>query len=788
MTHSTMPTSAFSIRLVISLTDHRYETSCSNLTGKLKSERLVWPTTREKSTPPAFFIDSPFRVLLRGYPIANLKKKILAYLSQHSKSSFAVKDLSRQIKAKGREGYHELRNLLEELRQAGLVTLDERGRISYNAQRRSSKKSMHPISNRMIGQLSVTRRGAGFVKVEGLDEDIAVAPKFMKTALNGDIVAVVPFARVLRTHRKKGGDRVEAEIVEVIKRANTTVVGRLEKSRDFFFVVPDDARISRDIYIGRNEAGKANPRDKVLVQLLPWLDEHLNPEGTVLEVLGPSGDARVEILSVAKSFGLPMTFSPDALKEAEQFRDTISSEDIRSRVDFRSKVCFTIDPEDARDFDDAISFEELDDGIVRLGVHIADVSHYVREGNPLDAEAFARGTSVYLVNEVIPMLPEHLSNDLCSLRPNVDRLTYSVFLEVNKTGNVQDYQISKSIIRSARRYSYEEVQAILGQKSGEFAEIILPLHELSKVLLKRRRRRGSIDFETPEAMFRFDDQGLPSKIITKVRLDSHRLVEECMLLANETVAKHIGLAKREEHTKPFVYRVHDAPDPSRLKDLANFVKQFGYSLDVKKGVPSRELQKLLDQVKGTEIEYLINDVTLRSMSKAVYSVKNIGHYGLGFESYTHFTSPIRRYPDLVVHRLLNEYEKGVDSRRREELATHLPSVCRQSSERESVAVQAERASVKVMQVEFMQRHIGDEFDGVIGGVTEFGLFVEINDLLVEGLVRVRDLADDYYIFDEKHYSLRGRTQGKSYRLGDKVRVQVVAVNVEDREIDFAIVA
>ena len=697
-----------------------------------------------------------------------------------------MKDLSKRLKVRGREEYRELRDVVEQLQHTGLVTFDRRGRIAYKTAQRPSRTSRYPISNRMVGQLSVTRRGTGFVKVEGLDEEIVIAPKFMKTALNGDIVSVVPFARTVRKRRNKDNHRIEGEIIEVISRTNKTLVGRLERSRHFFFVIPDDRRIARDIYVPNDEAGKAKRGDKVLVQLLPWKDEHLNPEGTILEVLGASGDARVEVLSVAKRFGLPMAFSPDVLREAEQFSDIISSDEIASRVDYRNKVCFTIDPEDAKDFDDAISYEELNDGLIRLGVHIADVSHYVREGSALDAEAFARGTSAYLVNEVIPMLPERLSNDLCSLRPNVDRLTYSVFMEVNKTGKVEDYRISKSIIRSARRYSYEEVQAIIDQKSGEFSEIILPLHELSKVLLKRRRRRGSIDFETPEAMFRFDDQGLPSKIITKVRLDSHRLVEECMLLANETVARHIDRAKREEHAKPFVYRVHDAPDPSRLEDLSNFVKQFGYSLNAKTGVSSRELQKLLDQVKGTEVEYLINDVTLRSMSKAVYSEKNIGHYGLAFRSYTHFTSPIRRYPDLVVHRLLSEYEGKLDSQRREDLAMRLPLICRQASEREGVAVEAERASVKVMQVEFMQRHIGDEFDGVIGGVTEFGLFVEINDLLVEGLVRVRDLVDDYYVFDEKHYSLRGRTRGKRYRLGDKVRVQVVAVNLEDREIDFTI--
>jgi ribonuclease R len=523
------------------------------------------------------------------------------------------------------------------------------------------------------------------------------------------------------------------------------------------------------------------------VHLLPWKDEHLNPEGTIAEVLGRSGDPHAEILSVARSFGLPSSFPAEVEKESRKFPAQIPSKELGARLDLRKTTCFTIDPVDAKDFDDALSIEHLKNGNIRLGVHIADVSHYVREGTPLDREALERGTSVYLVNEVIPMLPERLSNDLCSLRPDTDRLTYSVLMELNQNGTVEEYQIRKTVIHSAHRFSYEDAQEILKGGSGPFQKELKDLDRLSKTLYRKRKKKGSLDFDSAEVKFVFDAKGLPEKIVKKERLDAHRLVEECMLLANQTVARHVGAARADRKTRPFVYRVHDAPDPGRLRDLASFVKQFGYSLDAKQGVSSFELQKLLDKVKGSEVEFLINEVALRSMAKAIYSEKNIGHFGLAFQHYAHFTSPIRRYPDLIVHRLLEEYEGKVTPERLSGLEQRIPFIARKSSERERVAVEAERASVKVMQVEYLKRHLGDVLEGVIGGVTEFGLFVEINDLQIEGLVKVRDLADDYYLYDERQYSLRGRSRGKVYRLGDKVRVKVVSVDPQEHEIDMMIV-
>jgi ribonuclease R len=680
---------------------------------------------------------------------------------------------------------------MDELERKGIVTADDRGKFA--SVRRMEKKEMGgggKTTSRIRGTLFMTRRGFGFVAIEGTDEEIYIAPKYLHTALHSDVVEVVQFAgRAGRGGRGKGreDDRAEGEVVAILERKISTITGRLESGRSSFFVVPDDERIARDIYVAREDSLGSKPGDKVVVRLLEWTDEQLNPEGEITEILGTAGDARVEVLSVARTFGLPAHFPPAVEKEAAALGSAISEEEIRGRVDCRRITCVTIDPEDAKDFDDAVSYEPLPGGSARLGVHIADVSHYVRPGTALDGEAYSRGTSVYMVNEVVPMLPERLSNDLCSLRADVDRLTYSVFMDITPDGAVERYSINKSVIHSNRRFSYEEVQKVIDAGKGEHAEIILPLFNLSRVLLKRRRKNGSLDFDTGEAKFQFDAEGLPSRIIKKIRLDAHRLIEECMLLANQTVARHIGAQKKETEVKPFLYRVHDLPDPVKLQELAGFVRQFGYSLEAKNGVPSRELQKLLDRVEGSEVENVINEVALRCMAKAVYATKNIGHYGLAFTHYTHFTSPIRRYPDLVVHRLLEEYGKGVTGVRLEEIRKALPDVARQSSERERRANDAERASVKVMQVEYMKRHVGDEFAGVVTGVTNFGLFVEINDLLVEGMIPVRELSDDYYIFDEKHYSLRGRSRGKVYRLGDPLRIQVLSVNAEARKIDFSIV-
>jgi ribonuclease R len=717
-----------------------------------------------------------FRSNFSGASIPTLKKSLLVLLSQDPSKRYGIKQIASRLKVRGKERYHTLLDLIADLEREGVVGADEKGRIGYVV---VSRERTHPRWHQ--GVVRVTRKGYGYVRVEGMDEEMLIAPKFMRTALDGDTVAVAPFARKMPRRQQGENSQPEGEIVKVLHRKNTMLVGTLSIGSRLPFVVPDNPRFTRDVYLAKEDPLIGRDGSKVVVELYPWEDEHRNPEGKIVEVLGPGGDARIEVLSVARAFGLTTSFPPDVDRAADRLSGSISTTDIAHRRDLRSELCCTIDPDDAKDFDDALSLEERGNGILRLGVHIADVSHFVREGTPLDEEARRRGTSVYLVNEVIPMLPERLSNDLCSLRPNVDRLTYSVFMDVDAHGNVVEYAITKSVIHSRRRFTYEEVQDIIQSGKGELAKMILPLHALSRVLSKRRQQMGSIDFETAEAKFTFDETGLPSEIIKKVRVDAHRLVEECMLLANQTVARHIGVRTRP--VRPFLFRVHDSPDPSRLKDLAQFVKKFGYSLDVKQGVTTKALQRLLKGVKGSDVEDLINEVTLRAMAKAVYSAENIGHFGLGFKHYAHFTSPIRRYPDLIIHRMLESYERNSPLHQSEDT---LPDLARHCSERERNAVEAERASVKVMQAEYMKRHVGDVFDGIIGGVTNFGIFVEVTQLLVEGLVRVRDLDDDYYIFDEKHYLLRGRSRGKIYRLGDAIKVQVVSVNPEQKEINFKI--
>ncbi len=724
---------------------------------------------------------------IEGVIIETVSKKILAFLARYPNQLFKKSELERRLSLKTEEEREALRAALHRLQEADQINRVKNGRFGHRA-----------VAQLVTGKLAMTKQGLGFVTVEGTDEQVFIPPRFRGMAVHGDTVEVSLFAQP--TRQQEEGDKPEGEITRVIERGRTDLVGTLEKSKNFFVVIPDDRRIARDVMVAQGALNNAKPGEKVIVQIETWGVGHLSPEGRVVEVLGRAGEVSAEIKSVVSEFKLPLHFPREVSEEAERLPDVIPHDEIARRLDFRQQFCITIDPEDAKDFDDAVSLERMPDGSLRLGVHIADVSYYVKEGTVLDREALKRSTSVYFPNMVIPMLPERLSNIICSLRPDEDRLAYSVFMTLTPKGVVTEHEIRETVIRSKRRFTYEEVEHILsgGEDPSVPAPILERLHamqELASNLTKKRMKEGSIDFDSAEAKFRFGDEGEPTEIIKKIRLKSHRLVEEFMLLANQVVAKHGGQAKKEEQQRPFLYRIHDSPDPDRVRELAVFVAQFGYKLSLEGGVRSKQLQHLLEQIKGTEVENVINEVALRSMAKAIYSDQNIGHYGLAFDHYSHFTSPIRRYPDLVVHRLLKEYARGIPTsassvellKRREEIHSRLPAIAKQSSAMERVAMEAERAAVKVMQVEYMKRHLGDEFEGLISGVMRFGVFIEINDLLVEGMIHVRDLEDDYYLYDEKSYALIGQRKGKRYRLGDTVKVKVIRVNAEEREIDFAMV-
>ncbi len=693
----------------------------------------------------------------------SIRRDILRLLKNNGQKTFRPKEIAKRLNYHDTQEYRLFRDVLSEMDEQKMIGRVKGGRYTFR-----------PRPTRVEGILRVNPQGFGFVEVEGRAEDLFVRAANMSTALDGDQV------RVGLAAPARGDQRREAEVLDVIERRRSRAVGTFCKKGHFAFVLPDDQRLRHDIYVPREAFGGASDGDKVVVSIDRFDDPQAAPEGRVLDVLGKSEDAGVRVLSLALSLDVRAGFPEAAIREAEAVAEAIPRSEVERRLDLRDRAVFTIDPEDAKDFDDAIHLQELPNGNVEVGVHIADVSHYVRPGTALDGEAYARGTSVYLVDRVIPMLPEKLSNQVCSLRPGEDKLTYSCIMEVSPRGVVKNYKIRESIIHSKQRFTYEEAQQIIqgGYLDRPLAADVVAAARLARSLTKKRMRQGSVDFDLPEIRVILDEQGQPVDIIRKERTEANRLIEECMLLANRTVARHIA---RQKATRPFVYRIHDAPDGERIRQLADYLKAFGYQLKLTEGnVTSMDLNNLLTHIKATPEAFVIEDAALRAMAKAVYSTQNIGHYGLGFRTYTHFTSPIRRYPDLMVHRLLKRYATGGQDADADDLQAR----CRHCSERERVAVEAERESVKLKQVEYIRQHLGDRFSGVVTGVTKFGVFVELSDVLVEGMVHVRDMDDDYYVYDERTYSLVGDYTGQAYRPGDRVDVVVAGATPETRKIDL----
>ncbi|ASS92332.1 ribonuclease R [Aeribacillus pallidus] len=703
-----------------------------------------------------------------------LAERLLSFMKEEAYKPLTVEELEEAFQLEDADDFKKLIITLNKMEEKGLI-------VRTRANRYGVPEKMNLIRGTLVGHA----RGFAFVEPDepGFD-DVFIPPGELNHAMHGDKVLV-------RLSPKTSGARQEGTVIRILERGITEIVGTYTESKNFGFVIPDDKKIVNDIFIPKNASNGAVEGHKVIVRLTSYPEGRMSAEGEVVQILGHKNDPGVDILSIIHKHQLPLSFPDDVLKQANETPDEIKSEEIKNRRDLRNELIITIDGEDAKDLDDAVTVTKLNNGCYKLGVHIADVSYYVKEGTPIDREAFARGTSVYLVDRVIPMIPHRLSNGICSLNPKVDRLTLSCEMIVDEYGNVVQHDIFQSIIRSAERMTYSNVNKILIEKDEQLREkyqeivpMLEDMAELAAILRKKRMLRGAIDFDFKEAKVLVDEKGKPYDVIIRERSVAERLIEEFMLLANETVAEHFHWLN-----VPFIYRIHEKPNEEKLRRFLEFITNFGY---VVKGtgnnIHPRALQQILDEVRGKPEEMVISTVMLRSMKQAKYHPESVGHFGLSTEFYTHFTSPIRRYPDLIVHRLIRKYllEGKIDEKTQMKWASILPEIAEHSSNMERRAVDAERETDDLKKAEFMLDKIGEEFDGIISSVTNFGMFVELPNT-VEGLVHVSYMTDDYYHYDERHYAMIGERTGNVYRIGDEITVRVVNVDKEERSIDFEIV-